>query len=282
MERVIRTLKMALHLRTESFNRAWSTFLQDVVDQYNDRVHTTTDESPNLVAENEYHKPTLETVHANLLKHANFPVKHPDVVVGDWVKIRVKPSGYGQYKETFNSWSERVYKVLGIDNTLDGGPRYRLEGYARPLLRFELKKVDDVQRPNLVRRKLASEGRAVHSRLPGAEPPPHPLAEPRPQKGPMLEPPEEIYGREGFGGSSGSGGANPVREPAPEMPPVIRRRPISAPVAIIPAPAPIRRRLTAAERLAAETNRILNVPYHANSSLQNTGRTRAQTQQMNI
>ena len=70
--------------------------MHDVVDQYNDRVQTTTDESPNLVAENEYHKPTLETVHANLLKHAKFPVKHPDVVVGDWVKIRVKPSGHGQ------------------------------------------------------------------------------------------------------------------------------------------------------------------------------------------
>ena len=135
MERFIRTLKMALHLRTESFDRSWSTFLQDVVDQYNDRVHTATDESPNLVAENQYRQPTLETVHANLLKKAKFPVKHPQIAVGDWVKIRIKPSGYGQYKETFNSWSERVYKVLGVDNTLDGGIRYRLEGYVRPLLR---------------------------------------------------------------------------------------------------------------------------------------------------
>ena len=267
VERVIRTLKMALHLRTEVFDRSWSSFLQDVVDQYNDRVHTATEESPNLVAENEYHQPTLETVHANLLKHAKFPVKHPDIAVGDWVKIRIKPSGYGQYKETFNSWSVQVYKVLSIDNTSDGGPRYRLEGYARPLLRFELKKVNDVQRPNLVRGKLASEGPAVHSRLPGAEPPPHPLAAPRPHRGPMLEPPEEIYGREGYGGSSGSSGANSRQEQ-----PIIRRRPVSAPV-VLPPP----RRLTAAERLAAEANRILNVPYHGNSSLANTGRTRAST-----
>ena len=258
VERAIRTLKMALHLRTETFNRSWHTFLQDVVDQYNDRVHTSTNETPNEVAENQYNPDMLHAVHTNLMKHASFPVKHPTISVGDWVKIRVKPSGYGEYKETFNSWSTQVYKVLSIDSSADGGARYRLTGYVRPLLRFELKRVNDVQRPNLVRGKLASEGPAVHSRLPGAEPPPRPLEIPRPQRGPMLEPPAEVYGREGFGGSSGSGGANPVR-------------PASAPAA------PIIRRQTAAERLAAEANRILNVPYHGNSSLETTGRTRAST-----
>ena len=139
-------------------------------------------------------------------------------------------------------------------------------------MRFELKRVEDVQRPNLMNGRLSSEGRAVHSRLPGAEPPPHPWA-PRPIRGPLLEPPEEIYGREGFGGSSGSGGANPVRPPDALL--IIRRRPVSAPAAP-PAPPPPRR-LTAAERLAAETNRILNVPYHGNSSMANTGRTRRET-----
>ena len=163
VERVIRTLKMALHLRTHSFEGSWHKYLQAVVDQYNDRIHTTTGARPNNVAKKQYDMDYLENVHAQIQNHAKFPVSHPSLKVGDYVKIRIKPSGYGQYKETFNSWSTQAYKVLGVDDNLDGGARYRLEGYHRPLLRYELKKVNDVQRPNVVGGRLAREGPATRS-----------------------------------------------------------------------------------------------------------------------
>ena len=163
VERVIRTLKMALHLRTQSFEASWHTYLQAVVDQYNERNHTTTGAPPNKVAEKEYDADYLENVHAQIWNRAKFPVTHPLLEIGDYVKIRIKPSGYGQYKETFNSWTAKAFKVLGVDDNLDGGARYRLAGYHRPLLRYELKKVNDVQRPNLVGGRLATAGPSTHS-----------------------------------------------------------------------------------------------------------------------
>jgi hypothetical protein len=163
VERAIRTLKMALHLRTQSFDGSWHTYLQAVVDQYNDRMHTSTGAAPNKVAEKQYDSHYLQNVHAQLLNHSKFTVKHPSLNVGDYVKIRIKPSGYGQYKETFNSWTTKAYKVLGVDDELDGGSRFRLQGYSRPLLRYELKKVNDVQRPNVVGGRLATSGPTTHS-----------------------------------------------------------------------------------------------------------------------
>ena len=165
VERVIKTLKMALHLRTQSFEASWYKYLQPVVEQYNERNHITTGAPPNKVAEKQYDMDYIENVHAQIQNRAKFPVKHPALKKGDYVKIRIKPKGYGQYKETFNSWTTKAYKVLGIDDNLDGGGRYRLEGYHRPLLRYELKKVQDVQRPNVVGGRLAREGPATHSLL---------------------------------------------------------------------------------------------------------------------
>ena len=170
VERVIRTLKMALHLRTQSFEGLWHKYLPAVVDQYNERVHNTTGARPNNVAKKQYDIVYLENVHAQIQNRAKFPVTHPSLKVGDYVKIRIKPSGYCQYKETFNSWSTQVYKVLGVDDNLDGGARYRLEGYHRPLLRYELKRVEDVQRPNVVGGRLATAGRATRSLI--YKPPP--------------------------------------------------------------------------------------------------------------
>ena len=273
VERVIRTLKMALHLRTQTFNRTWTTFLQPVIDQYNDRVHASTNANPNYVAEHEYDPEVLMDVHANLLQKAKFPVKHPSIEVGDFVKIRVKPSGYGDYKETFNSWSERAYKVESIDEGADSGAKYTLEGYSRPLLRYELKKVEDVQRPNLQARNIVQNGRAVHSRLPGAPPPPRPPPGPPRASGGGINaalaatrtehplkalrsrpkgPPEPLGNRSSYGGSSGSGGANP--------------RPDSAP-ATVPAPKPRRKRLTAFE----EAQKFLNTPYFGHSTMDASG-----------
>ena len=173
VERVIRTLKMALHLRTQSFENSWHTYLQAVVDQYNERLHSGTGATPNKVAENEYDMDVIAEARENLEEKAKFHLKHPPLKVGDLVKIRVKPRSYTSYKETFNSWTTQVYKILGIDDNLDGGPRYRLEGYHRSLLRYELKKVLDVQRPNILGGKLFRGARSTHSLIyePPSQPP---------------------------------------------------------------------------------------------------------------
>ena len=203
VERAIRTLKMALHLRTHSLEGSWDKYLQPVVEQYNERVHTTTGARPNNVARKEYDMNYIKNVHAQIQNHAKFPLKHPPLNIGDYVKIRIKPSGYGEYKETFNSWSVKAYKVLGKDANLDGGTKYRLEGYHRSLLRYELKKVKDVQKPNVVGGKLARGRSATYSLL-------------FPREG---EENHEDGGRASYGGSSGSGiarerEANRVEEPS--------------------------------------------------------------------
>ena len=172
VERAIRTLKMALHLRTQSFENSWHSYLQAVVDQYNERVHSGTGETPNKVADNEYDMQVVTEARENMMSKAKFHLKHPPLKVGDLVKIRIKPRSYTSYKETFNSWSTQVYKVLGVDNHLDGGEKYRLEGYHRALLRYELKKVLDVQRPNVLGGKLFRGGGGTHSSI--YKPPPEP------------------------------------------------------------------------------------------------------------
>lgn len=257
VERVIRTLKMALHLRTQSFNRPWHTMLGAVVDQYNDRVHTSTNAKPDYVAQNEYDPAALTKVHDSLKGQGKFPVKHPLIKVGDFVKIRVKPSGYGEYKETFNSWSTQVYKVSSIDEA-DGGAKYTLEAYSRQLLRYELKKVDDVQRPNLQGKKIVQNGRAVRSLLPGAPPPPRRIAPPKASGGginaaliannpdhplsALRNPKAPMLGRSSYGGSSGSG---------------IQKE-------------PRRKRLTAFE----EAQKFLNTPYHGHVTMDASGNLR--------
>ena len=78
------------------------------------------------------------------MHQAKMTVKHPNIQVGDHVKIRIKQKSF--YKETFNSWSPEVYTVASIDADAPQGALYHLTGYRRPLPRFELKKIEDVQR----------------------------------------------------------------------------------------------------------------------------------------
>lgn len=144
VERFIRTLKMALFERRHSLGGRWNDYVQEWCDHYNDSVHSSTRQRPDFIADYEYDFPLLSQARAAQMKIAKFPVTHPDIVVGDHVKIRIKPSGF--YKETFNSWSPEVYVVERIDEEHPMGALYHLRGYQRPLLRFEIKKVADVQR----------------------------------------------------------------------------------------------------------------------------------------
>ena len=142
VERFIRTLKHSLHQRTQSLGKAWDKYIYDVVDQYNETVHSSTGEKPDYLADNEYNFKVVRHAYEEQSKHAKFPTKHPPLVVGDHVKIRIKQKAF--YKETVDSWTSDVYVVERVELSMHG-KQYYLTGYKRPLLRFELKKVDDVQ-----------------------------------------------------------------------------------------------------------------------------------------
>lgn len=142
VERFVRTLKLALYQRTMSLQGSWDKYVYDVVDKYNETDHSTTGVKPDVLADNEYDFELIRHVHEKMMDRAKFPTKHPELKVGDHVKLRVKQKSF--YKETFDSWSKEVYVVSRVED----GPydkQYHLTGYRRPLLRFELKKVDDVQ-----------------------------------------------------------------------------------------------------------------------------------------
>ena len=51
-----------------------------------------------------------------------------------------------EFKAGFNNWSERAYRVTSISGE-QGQSLYSLEGYARPLLRHELLRVEAVMPP---------------------------------------------------------------------------------------------------------------------------------------
>ena len=178
VERFIRTLKLPIFERRKALGGNWTSYVQDVVDRYNDSTHASIHAKPSFVAEHEYDFDVLEDAHKHMMKRAKFPVKHEGIEVGDHVKIRIKPSAF--YKETFNSWSSEIYPVERVDTTAPEGTLYHLTGYRRPLLRFEIKKVADVHRYN--GEELHSVFDEVKHGAPAAEPPPvHPLPQGIPQ-----------------------------------------------------------------------------------------------------
>ncbi len=141
-ERFIRFLKNALKQRTYSLGGRWSSYVHDVIDKYNESAHSSTGEAPDDVAKDEYDFDELKQVHDSLVQHARFNFKHPEISVGDYVKVRVKQKAF--YKETDESWTSTAYVVRSIEDSPDG-KKYTLEGQRKTFLRFELKKVRDVQ-----------------------------------------------------------------------------------------------------------------------------------------
>jgi hypothetical protein len=144
VERLIRTLKLRIFERKKALGGIWTAYVHHVMDQYNDTMHSSIHTKPNHVSNNEYDIAVIRQAHAWMQRSAKYPVQHAALSIGDFVKIRVKQHSF--YKETFNSWSDKVYKIAVVDQTTPEGVTYHLEGYRRPLLRFELKKVEDVQR----------------------------------------------------------------------------------------------------------------------------------------
>jgi hypothetical protein len=173
VERFIRTLKMALFERRKALGGSWAQYVQPVLDQYNERTHTSIGAAPNYIAENEYDMDILQRAYATQMKKAKPFWHHPTIAVGDKVKIRTKPPSAG-YKETFNSWSSEVYVVERLDEDEPGGVRYYLQGYRRPLLRFEIKKIEDVHRQVNGELKSVAAELTVQPPAPPVPPPPPP------------------------------------------------------------------------------------------------------------
>jgi len=145
VERFIRTLKSHIIQRARALGGRWSQYVEDVVDKYNETRHSATGEKPEHVADLENDFDFIKRVHEHMLENAKFPVKHPELTVGDIVKVRIKPNKF--YKETFISWSKEVYSIDRIVASPHGS-MYYLKGQSKPMLRFELKKIQDVQRHN--------------------------------------------------------------------------------------------------------------------------------------
>ena len=144
VERLIRTLKLRIFERKKALGGIWTAYVDHVIDQYNDTMHTSIHAKPNHVSSNEYNIPVITRAHAWMQRSAKYPVTHEALLVGDTVKIRIKAPSF--YKETFNSWSPKVYTIVSIDTTAPEGTTYQLEGYHRALLRYELKKIVVVHR----------------------------------------------------------------------------------------------------------------------------------------
>ena len=240
VERFIRTLKMPLYERLKSLGGNWTHYIQPVVDKYNDSVHSATRYKPDDLTEHEYDMPMQEKAYQNQLSKAKFPVKHDSINNGDLVKIRVKPSGFGDHKETFNSWSKEVYTVERVaSGAQDGQDVYHLTGYRRPLLRFELKKIEGVQR--------YKNGELVSALHEVKHPRP---ASVRPSQEPIPRPPVPVFRpatrSTTAGGSSGSGQSVPNLLPMPRSSaihvPIIPPSRAVAPGLVAAASAPIVRR----------------------------------------
>ena len=144
VERYIRTLKLRIFERKKALGGLWTKYVQHIVDQYNDSLHASIHAKPDYVASHEYDTHVIRQAHDWMLRFAKFHVKHEALRVGDFVKIRIKSPSL--FKETFNSWSPQVYKIETVNETTPEGITYHLEGYRRPLLRYDLKKIEDVQR----------------------------------------------------------------------------------------------------------------------------------------
>ena len=74
-------------------------------------------------------------------KH-NAPAK-PEIGEGDHVRVRVKPiESRGSYRVTETAWSERVYRVNGVEHT-SNGVMFTLQGWqGGPLLARDVRQVE--------------------------------------------------------------------------------------------------------------------------------------------
>ena len=146
VERVIRTIKEAILLRlAQNVGRRgqWHLLLPDITAQINNRVHTATGVTPNEA----YSNPAKANQAWESMRERakNTAEPRPLIRPGDRVKIRLKPQeSRAAYRVNELKWSEKVYRVLGVEQS-NLGPRYRLEGWPEPLVRRDIRKIAEAE-----------------------------------------------------------------------------------------------------------------------------------------
>ena len=143
VERVIRTIKEGILRRLEQGvgrRGQWHLLLPDIIAQINNRVHTATGVTPNEAYSN---PDKAEQAWNSMQSRAKDTAEPPRAMVqaGDRVRIRLKPhKPRASYRVSELKWSEKVYRVLGMEHG-SLGPRYRLEGWPEPMVRRDIRKI---------------------------------------------------------------------------------------------------------------------------------------------
>ena len=140
-DRFTRTFKDMLFKRVENDekkgkpNIQWTDYIVEIMLTYNNKdVHSSTGMTPNEARKN---KNELKA-RMNVAMKAKKNKIYPELSVGDKVKI-MRKKGITE-KERTSHWLQGEYTVQEIIKKL-GQTYFKLEGYARPLQRFELLKV---------------------------------------------------------------------------------------------------------------------------------------------
>ena len=155
VERAIGTLRKMLKDRIEAFRQPWHRLLGPVVEAYNEKVHSATGVMPDIAAE-EFPEVTTEIRERLEARAKPLQVKHPELRVGDLVKIFIKKGKFTEFKSGFREWSDKVYKVEAVE-TMEDYPQkvYKLEGMEHPVLRHNLLKIKAAELPDDGERALA-------------------------------------------------------------------------------------------------------------------------------
>jgi hypothetical protein len=142
-ERVIRTVKEALVKRVEAVGGQWNKYIPTVVQRYNKKKHSATGMSPDDAMKHENRTP----IRKRLESIAKTSKKHPQLKIGDQVRVFKKPAFGASYRVTEDAWSRTVFSVASIKRT-DMGNVYTLnESQNQTYMRNELLRITGPDAP---------------------------------------------------------------------------------------------------------------------------------------
>ena len=135
-ERQVRTLKKMISDRLLVKKDNWETILKPVLNKYNNKmIHSTTGLAPN----NAHRDENAIEVKANSVMKEKYLRKYPNIKEGDDVRVFTKSGGnYTSFKESRNSWSDKVYEVKEVNRDVQMNKYYMLEGLSKRYMRHEL------------------------------------------------------------------------------------------------------------------------------------------------
>ena len=141
IDRFTRTIKTMLFEREQHTGKSWHVFLQNVIQQYNNTIHSSTQFKP-IDAIKDVNAPDVKT---NRILRSKFKRRYKDINVGDEVRVFNKKQKYTEMKEHVKNWTEQTYKVIYINKSgTNGQVSFKLEGLNKSHFRNELLLVDDI------------------------------------------------------------------------------------------------------------------------------------------